>query len=475
MKCQHCGKKNNSSNIFCSVCGEMVSNNAINHIHSHEPLPENINQDVTVPLPRYNPSKEKNPKKRIYFIFLCSLWILLVISVILFLYFGFIYIKKVYQSNIVNNTQTNYRIVVTKIDQNGHDAHKFMINGVDGDIVSIQGYKEEYVIKEGTAQIIMDDLVWVKQNNNIEKNANSITIKKVAKITRKSGSIVMISIPPFIIQIPIAPFELLNPTTANIDTTEANYLFKCKVELGSKIFINGNNYSDIIDKNGIIQVNMIILPVGINKILVIVELNGYQKMNTTVLINRAPMDIEISLDNLIPSVINTSEFPITGKTEPGASISVNLPVKESLKINPATGSFKFSPKFNGFGKQTIVITASKENKSDSILSIQTYYLPSADEYTKSAYKLNYSLLLKNANSYKNKVFLCVGMISDIQQNNGVGKFMFYVNENKQEIIHMEYIGNMVLKENTNYRIYGDVIGYDHQYPFIIARYIYEKK
>lgn len=206
-----------------------------------------------------------------------------------------------------------------------------------------------------------------------------------------------------------------------------------------------------------------------------VELNGYQKMNTTVQINRAPMDIEISLDNLIPSVINTSEFLITGKTEPGASISINLPVKESLKINRTTGSFKLSPKFNGYGKQTIVITASKENKSDSILSIQTYYLPSADEYTKSAYKLNYNLLLKNANSYKNKIFLCIGMISDIQQNNDESKFMFYVNENKQEIIHMEYIGNMVLKENTNYRIYGDVIGYDNQYPFIVARYIYTKK
>lgn len=475
MKCQHCGKKNNSSNIFCSVCGEMVSNNVISHMHSHEPLPENINKDVTMPLCWYKPSKEKNHKKRIHSIFVCSLWILLMIPVILFLYFGFIYIKKVYQSNFPDNTQANYHIVVSKIDQNGHDAHKFTINGVDGDIVSIQGYKEEYVIKEGTAQIIMDDLVWVKQNHNIEKNTNSITIKKVAKITKKSGSIVIISIPPFIIQIPIAPFELLNPTTANIDTTEANYLFKCKVELGSKIFINGNNYSDIIDKNGIIQVNIPILPVGINKILVMVELNGYQKMNTTVQINRAPMDIEISLDNLIPSVINTSEFLITGKTEPGASISINLPVKESLKINPTTGSFKLSPKFNGYGKQTIVITASKENKSDSMLTIQTYYLPSAEEYTKNAYKLNYNLLLKNANTYKNKIFLCIGMISDIQQNNDESKFMFYVNENKQEIIHMEYIGNMVLKENTNYRIYGDVIGYDNQYPFIVARYIYTKK
>ena len=78
---------------------------------------------------------------------------------------------------------------------------------------------------------------------------------------------------------------------------------------------------------------------------------------------------------------------VNGTTLPGATITVETP-HWGLEQDFSTGEFSFHPLFSTLGDNDVVIRASYEGKTDSVITHTVYYMPNWDIYTRRAWDLD---------------------------------------------------------------------------------------
>lgn len=462
LKCPYCGSEFVGNPLYCPSCKQPLSRAA-------------------APEPRVRESKaavhqEVRTRPQRWLIAVASLMCAVLIC------FG-IYKMYFWADNYRINrlyTRGEFTPTINEITmEDGREGHTIVFYGEDGDQVFLPEMQKSLSISGGTARITIADSDWFTEDVKEIESAN-VCLSPVL-ITEKG---IRTQLPDINIEVavPDSPLEVISPADDNLSIVTSRYELEFKVVPGSHVTVNGEDVTDIVDRNGLLEQNVNVYPVGDNIYTIVVNTPYHHETRREVKIHRQEFDITVEVDPSVSTVSQTESTTIKGVIEEGASLSVETTyIPQSLIVDPVTGQFSFIAKLTNFGNNTVRFRVTKEGKQDAVVTLGVEYFPTLGDYTKNAWAMNYDQLRNLYEQWSGQVFSCKGVIIDIYESNGASYLVMDVGsdgieqlvilENKSAVAE-PYIGQ---KCNAYADVNGRSMYKDQYYPMLTARYIYYTK
>lgn len=455
MKCPYCNQKMPDRATICPHCGETVSRPA-------EPL---------------TPAQRWRENHR---------WLLSIVSMLLAIVLTATAVTAIYyfvrgwqlRRDYTRGALTPEVSAITLSDE--RPGHSILFYGEDGDAIFIPELNATYPIAGGIARVAIADGVWF-DDDTIEEVENAIVTLSPTLIKQGNEEV---SLPQLTIDIapPQSPLTVTAPADESTTVYTTLMPLTFSVVPGSTVLINGTDASDQVDRNGDITYNVNVYPIGDNQFSILVKTPNHRETRRDVIYRREKMDIEISLSSSTPTNSNTSTLKVSGVTEPDSVIVVDSNhVDGSVIVDHETGEFSFIAAFETIGMNTVRFHAEREGSQNSTISFQVKYVPTLNEYSRKAWKMDYSGLVSLYEQWNGRVFLCEGYITDVFYEDDVQFVVMNVAEEgaaEQQLVILQNESGIALPDKvTKYEAYADVTGRKYHnssyYPMLVARYMDE--
>ena len=312
-------------------------------------------------------------------------------------------------------------------------------------------YNDDYIPQEPTGAVAVTINPWVRAKDGTEESP-------IAPVS-------------FNIEIAQSKLELYTPKNAemnedgSINTYKNEYTVRFNTSTESKVFINGEDKTVERNKAGLIVHNMSLKP-GENNKVVEPKRMPYEKTITFIQPER-PVQLEISQ---MPKETTTDTITVTGKTEPGCTISTDQIQEGPVSID-ANGNFTLKLRLKNRGHNSVWIFATSVDGSErTVLEYNVHYKVDIAEYSTKAWKLESNVLMypdsyKN-NTYKlNKVY--IEEIVDLYPTVARTKVSL---DGIDYTAYIKYTGSFMFEVGATYSIFADVEGSYEGAPLFI---IYE--
>ncbi len=383
----------------------------------------------------------------------------------------------------VHYIRQNKRIVEKYVNQtvesivfeNGMPGHALSFFGEDGDSVYIEELGKSYMFVGGLARVEFPDYIWFTDVDPTVTDSADITFSPI--YISSTGKKTRIPVFELTVAVPESPVTITEPKTDRLTVITSQTGLSMNVVYGSSVIINGEDVTSQVDRSGNLNLTLNIQPIGDNNISVVVRTDSHKEARRDIVFYREEMDIDLEVASSVIYTSTMNYMTISGKTEPGAWINVDTDYdRDSLVVDQQTGNFSFKAKFSGFGNNLVSFRATKDGRRDSSISFYVKYLPAKAEYTRNAWTMDYAQLSLYYEQWGGKVFLCMGKIVDVVEQNGIRySFMNVGNVNDVKLVALENQSNVGnLAQGNEYAVYADVAGrifYNDKYiPYLIARY-----
>ena len=354
----------------------------------------------------------------------------------------------------------------------GRNGHAITFFGNDGDIIYIEELDERFMVIGGRAVVEVADSEWFGPSSG---NASTAEISLTPIQITESGEKTLLPIVAFSVEMPVSPLTIISPTEKYVTTLSSIYELRMNVVYGSTVLVGGEDVTSLVDRQGNLTVNVAIYPHGENPVSILVQTPNHLEVREDLVFYRQPMEIDLELSPTTEFTSSLNAMTIRGAVDPDAALSVESPyVADSLEIE-ADGSFSFRATFDHFGYNTVVLRAKKAGFKDSTISFDIYYVPTLNEYSRSAWKMDYQQVLYCWDIWDGRIFLCRGDIVAVLSNepnivvidvSDMGTGQYLVIENMSDL-HINEAGE-------RYTIYADISGqaeYEgNTYTRLIGRY-----
>ena len=357
-------------------------------------------------------------------------------------------------------------------------AHTILIPGEEGTSIYIKELHASYVVVDGYATIEIPDHTWYDNLESTLGETMDVTLTPFLK--NSSGRQTPLDLITYTIAIPLSPLTLVEPRAprTTVSTTVTNIILN--VRPGSKVTMNGDDYSDTVSMDGELSINAPVQPQGDNIYEIVVRAQYCRENSLTLVIYRAKQDITLDLAaGTVTSTYNDT-MTVSGTTVPGARISV-LSDHSDLDISTvdSDGRFSFVAHFGHIGDNTISILAEMEGRKPTRVDHAVYYVPIADVYTPKAFSLNdsdYSELLANieARSKMGTIYRVTGYITSIESQKPQIAVINTSEDGKSRPVYIVNKSKTTWEMGNYYRLFADVYGSYGSMPAMYVRYTYTK-
>ena len=355
-------------------------------------------------------------------------------------------------------------------------AHTILIPGEEGTSIYIRELHASYVVVDGYATIEIPDHTWYDNLEGALGETMDVTLTPFLKSS--SGRQTPLDLITYTIAIPLSPLSLESPSAprSTVSTTMANIVLN--VRPGSRVTVNGEDYSDTVSKDGELSINKGVQPIGDNIFEIVVRAQYCRENTLTLVIYRAKQDITLDLAPETFSSTYNDTMTVNGNTVPGAYVRV-LSKHSDLDISEidSTGHFSFVAHFDHIGDNTISIVAEMPNRRPTQVDHVVYYVPIADKYTTKAFKLeesDYSELLANidARSKMGTIYEVKGYIVSIESQKPQMAIINTSEDGKSRPVYIVNRSKTKWEVGNYYRLFADVYGTYGTYPAMYVRYTY---
>ena len=375
-------------------------------------------------------------------------------------------------------TRGAYTPTVTEITlDDGRSAHAITYYGNDGDMIFVEELNKTIEFSGGTARIEIADSDWF--GSDIEQQ-ESAEVYVASMLIYENGDKRKLPTIEFEVIAPESPIYVISPEQEDISVNTSIYSLEVQVVPGSTVNVNGKDVTDIVDRAGLLSVNVNVFPIGDNTYSVVVNTPNHKEGRKDIIIYRQEMEIAVEINSTIPTFTNNKTVTVSGVVDLGATITVDSPyMAESLKLDPATGEYSFMAEMQTIGINTIKFRASMPGKADSVLTLAVDYMPGFEDYAKLAWAMNYADLCAMFEEWEGNVFKCSGTVLDVFMVEDVQYLIMDVGpEGTQQLVVLENYSKVTEPQIGNYyTAFADVYGrymYEANYhPRLKARYMYE--
>ncbi len=377
-----------------------------------------------------------------------------------------------------SNTEQQAEITITPTIRDDLAAHTITISGKDGDRISLRELRTSAIVMDGIATFDIMDYSWYDDTDTSLQESMDVTLSPY--LIEDNGKQTPLETIEYTVDIPLSYIELYSPNNPYSVVSTALYTIVFYVSEGSKVYINGADFSDLVAKTtGQVSYNATVQPIGENNFDIVVRSPHCRENSMTVTLYREKQDIPLDLSSDISSISNYEVMTIRAATIPGAMIHVLSPYSD-LNITDVDrdGTFSFKALFDTIGSNTIIITADYPGKAQTRLEYSVYYVPDIDKYSRAAWDIvrDYKDLMDNMpmRVSQNKIYKCVGTILSVETTRPQRAFMECTSDLASGTVKV-YVENQtktVWEVGEQYRLYGDIYGMYSQVPWLIVRYTY---
>lgn len=450
MKCPNCGLQNGPSEVLCRRCGQ--------------PLPKSADNAA-------GGGRTRRLPVNLLFWVIC--WAVCLPIAILGIYKAYFWIDAWHDARAYAAVPLYAQVEEIKMDYN-KPGHAVTIFGTDGDIIAIDELHESYVVLGGLVRIEIEDSFWFDLN---PETVDSAEIHLTPTAYREDGSVVEMPIISLEVDTPYTPVTLVTPSQQTETVYSSVYELNMKVVPGSTVLVNGEDVSDVIDREGGLSVNVNVYPQGDNRISLYASTDNHKDTRMDIVLYRPVMEIPLELSANTEYSSTRSLLSVKGNIDPSATLIVDTAHDEDSITVAENGDFEFKAKFSTIGYNTVRFRAVKQGCEDSVISFRVYYLPSIAEYSSKAWIMDYKQLCLLYSQWEGRVFQCIGTIYDVFTVNDDQYVVMNVgtmDEQKLIVLH-NMSGTASFESGVQYKAYADVSGdyyYEAKdYPLLEARYM----
>ena len=280
MKCPYCHKPLGPSDVICPSCGQ--------------PLPEHIDSLADRPQSFWD--------RRLVRVILFVLGALVAIFVVGFAIYKLTFWMEDYQIERLYTRGERTPVVSEITLDDGRAAHAISFFANDGDQIYIPELQRSAVVAGHVARVEVADSDWF-DGVDIE-NVESAEVSLSPVLIEENGARTQLPTIELNIAPPESPIEVISPAEDNLTVFTSVYPLEVEVVPGSTVLVNGEDVTDVVDRNGLLSANVNVYPIGDNVISILVRTPNHLETRRDVIIYRAQLEIEIELDT---SVQNETE------------------------------------------------------------------------------------------------------------------------------------------------------------------------
>ena len=457
--------------LKCPYCGSFCADNTLYCPNCKQPLPTQKNTERDRAEAERDEAERRSPWRKALFAAAAVITVAaLCVGVykLVTLVHGYqltrLYTRGAYAPTINATTMSDMR-----------SGHAVVFYGEDGDQIYLPEMNRSLSISGGIARMEIADSDWFDLSVSDVDYAD-ITLSPT--LISETGRKTVLPLVNFQIDVPESPLTVSSPASDRITVVTSTYPLTLNVVPGSTVFVNGEDVTESVDRSGLLNTNVSVEPIGDNIITLIVRTPKHRETRKEIDIFRQHYDIELELDSTVSDKSSARTMAVTGKTEPGAMISVDTDhLEESVTIDMETGRFSFIARFSTIGDNVVRFHASRPGKQDAVISFTVDYLPSLAEYSAKAWAMDYAQLKSMFAQWNGRVFQCKGELIDAVTDGDTTYLIMDVGDSKQQQL-------VVLENRTSttsptlsrrYIAYADVAGQymyrSEYYPLLIARYM----
>jgi len=460
LKCPYCGSEFAGNFQYCPNCKQPLSRAKYTEPHAHQ----------------YDESIDREPRTGQQRLLIAIVSVLCCILLCFGIYKIFFWASNYRIHRLY--TRGEYTPTVNEISlDDGRTGHSIVFYGEDGDQIFLPEMQKSMSISGGTARIDLADSDWFDEDVSEIESAN---VRLSPVLIDEKGMRTQLPAIEMDIAVPDSPLDVISPAKDDLSVVTSRYVLEFQVVPGSTVHVNGEDVTDIVDRNGLLSQNVNVYPVGDNVYTIVVQTDKHHETRREVVIHRQTFDIDVEVDSSVSTISQTDTATIRGTIENGASIVVETDYNEnSLLIDQNTGEFAFIAKLSTFGDNTVRFRVVKEGKKDAVISLNVEYFPTPAVYSAKAWAMDYDQLRRLYEQWRGRVFQCKGMIVDSFESDGATYLVMDVSADRSgtQLVILEnksMVAKPVVGEYCT--AYADVNGrrmYDNQYyPQLSARYIY---
>jgi len=357
----------------------------------------------------------------------------------------------------------------------GREGHAITFYGEDGNSVFIKELGHSYLLTGGLARIEVADSSWFHED---PENLEAAVITMTPILENENGAKTYLPPLKLTVDVPHSPLTLISPSSDFQQVVNSIHPLQLQVVPGSKVLINGEDVTDVVDFAGMLSAN-INVGYGDNNISILVSTPKHKETRKDIVLYREPQDIPLEPSMTLPKTSSRDTMTISGTMDPSATLVVDTAhVADSIKVDQ-DGSFSFKAKFTVIGDNTVTFRAQKPGLTDSVVTVNVNYVPTLNEYSRRAWKMDYKNLLLTYRQWFGKIFLCKGPIVEILQEETPPLIVMNVGtEDAPQYVILDNASSTASPTvGVTYTAYADVAGngnyfYGEDYcPRLTARYI----
>ena len=358
-------------------------------------------------------------------------------------------------------------------------AHTIMIPGVEGQRITLRELRTSAIVVGGFATFDIMDHIWYDNLTDVLDENMTVTLTPYAvSDTGKQEALPKIS---YTIDIPLSPIDLGKPDKPYQVVSTSLYNIVFYVREGSKVYVNGDDYSDMVNtEDGKVSFNVTVQPIGENIFTIEVHSQYCRKNEIQLTLYREKQEIPLDLASDIASSSSheSRTMLVEATTLPGAVVKVLSPYTDLNITNvDVDGSFSFRAKFDKIGNNSIVITADYPGKNTTRVEHIVNYVPNIDIYSRKAWdiKTQYTDLMDNIDLRKknSQIYVMMGTISSIETTKPQRAYINVGTEENPIEVYIENSSRTQWEEGKYYRLYGDAFGMYNNMPWLVVRYTYD--
>lgn len=401
--------------------------------------------------------KEKKPPKSP--VVRCLIWIL-IFAVILVS--GF-FINKIityrfvtwerFFSSIFGGGQADFYTepaeVTKTTTEDGLPAHEFKVKGESPNVLLVKDDNRRKVsFVDGVATVVIPDSFWIPENPT--KDQLVITVTPQLAVIDEKGFESHVEVESFTVDVPESPVIVNYPETVDSDkTSDEQVTLSFVIPENSKVTMNGTDITDTVQEDGTLEYTADV-EMGDNTFDFQVTTPYSQPFERKFVIKRTLPFIEGSFTSNIPSRTESNRITVTGKVEPGATLTTSAALEGSINLNTTTGEFSFVAKLDTYGMHDLTVVAHQEGREDTPIEAKIERIPNSNAYAKSATKPDYSVVTADPNSYVGVPYIFTGTIQKIEEN------IVTLDIGMQRSILFEYNGSTKISPQDQVTIYGEL-------------------
>jgi len=472
MQCPSCGTRNNYYHHYCYFCG-----NALPSLQQSEPssegakhfaLPDEASENYEqIPLKRY--TKTTSQKRSVNYF---KLFIFLTISAVLVYgaYSLFTYVEFLLTTDNEATGQITASLSVESTEFDGKPAQRIIVHTNIGEMVETLG--KRFAVRDGRAEILLENAYLhsrfpqARQDDGIPITLEIIVYKEGIPVYKETLDFVMV--------MPPAPITLIQPRTGQAVVEEEAYRIIFSVVPGANVFINGDDFTDLLDNGGRLQKDIELQDSPETTFEIRVSKRGFEDSVTNIVLTRREMIVPLTLDQDIPIQAPAEKVIISGKTSPDATITTDLETVEEIEFNRETGEFSLSARATRMGLTPGTITAALNDGQISKIDIVIFRTTTADIYTRRAWRSNFDELLAHPTLHKGQIFLFTGRVAEVLTQGKKNEFTVNVSEDlaAQKLIFVQYWGDFEFESGERIRVFGNRWGNHEGMVRVLAPFIY---